>query len=678
MQIRFHGAINGQVTGSCTEFFYKRTNTRFLVDCGMVQGEAHAAALNARPFAFDPGALKFVLLTHAHLDHCGLLPKLCKEGFAGKVICTRATAEAAKAILLDAAGLPDSPYEKKDVRCVMFECVDERSDFGLSRLLPIDNDLFASFIRTAHLPGSVSITLQWKDDGDDLRQIVMSGDIGPNTKDNPYQSLLAGRQAPFGYPDYIVLESTYGDRTRDDKFADREARLAALDAAVRESVIERSGPLVIPCFSMHRTQEILFDLYCLFGRQGTATPFSAPLMTKTGAEEFLGGKPIRERLFASIRKAAEGRADVEEIVSAFVEKERSGTEKTKYVFAGGDEGFRDRLKSFLTEARVLCPLVVHLESPLGRKITEVYRNRLKDRQKVRAGEPVFRNRRMREWLGCDTEEDVDRAMDEVFGYSDASRRDSGTIRVGGLTLHYGNSFVMPAEGDERPTVVISSGGMCEGGPIVNLLPTALLNGAVTVAVTGYMAKGTAGAKMVEALQQPLDLRRGKVQFTVQTEEKGKVREQVVEVDCSDIKANLVDLRGYYSGHADINGLCDFALTVGEKEEVKQKPKPVTVILNHGNQKAMVRLKQVLEERAGTDGLREVSDVSFADTQKRWLDLNTGEYVADVELADKVNAILRGQGDLLIKVDCLLERLERLEMLIRETEARDEAPCGVKV
>ncbi|MFA7172714.1 MAG: MBL fold metallo-hydrolase [Kiritimatiellia bacterium] len=108
MQIRFHGAVNGQVTGSCTEFYYKRTNTRFLVDCGMEQGTAHAAARNAKPFAFEPSSLDFVFLTHAHLDHCGLLPKLYKEGFNGKVLCTQATADAAREILQDSAGLPES------------------------------------------------------------------------------------------------------------------------------------------------------------------------------------------------------------------------------------------------------------------------------------------------------------------------------------------------------------------------------------------------------------------------------------------------------------------------------------------------------------------------------------------------------------------------------------------
>jgi len=664
MQIRFHGAVNGQVTGSCTEFFYKRTNTRFLVDCGMVQGEAHAAALNARPFAFDPRSIKFVLLTHAHLDHCGLLPKLCKDGFIGKVFCARATAEAAKAIMLDSAGMPDSPYEKKDVSRVTFEALDDKPDFGLSRPRPIDQDLFASFTRSAHLPGAVSITLQWQEDGDDMRHITMSGDIGPNTKDNPYQSLLAGRQEPYGYPDYIVLESTYGDRLRDPEFADRDARLKALDDIVRESVIERSGPLVIPCFSMQRTQEVLFDLYCLYSRSRDASPFTAPLVARAKFEEILAGEPINERLYASLRCAVEERchADGVSVISAFVER-RNGSSKPKYVLAGCSDDMRERLRHYFTVARVAQPLIVHLESPLARRITEIWRMCLKDRQKKKPDETVFRNRRLKDWLGLVTEEDVDRVMDEVFSYADPSNRDSGTVRVGGLTIHYGNSFEIPEEGDERPVVVISSGGMCEGGPIVNLLPTALRMGAVTIAVTGYMAKNTAGARMVEAMGPPSDMRHGKLQFKIQQKSKGKIEEHVVELDYSEVKARMADLRGYYSGHADLNGLCEFALRVGDKENVKQSPKPVRVILNHGSQKAMMRLKQEIEARAGKDGLRDVASVDYADGQGRWFDLDKGEVTLDENIMDKLNSILREQAEIKAMLGTTQAELAEIKALL---------------
>ena len=677
MNIRFHGAVNGQVTGSCAEFFYKRTNTRFLVDCGMVQGESHAAALNARPFVFDPGSIKFVLLTHAHLDHCGLLPKLCKDGFIGKVLCTRATAEAAKAILLDSAGMPESPYDITDVGRVTFEALDGRPDFGLSRLIPIDNDLFASFTRSAHLPGAVSITLQWHDDNeDDLRYMVMSGDIGPNTKDNPYQSLLAGRQEPFGYPGYIVLESTYGDRTRDPEFADRDARLKALDAIVRESVIQRPGPLIIPCFSMQRTQEVLFDLYCLYGRSRDVSPFTAPLVTRAKFEKIVSGEPINERLYTSLRGAIEERChgDGVSVLSALVER-RNGSCKPKYVLAGCSDDTRERLRHYFTEVRIAQPLIVHLESPLARKITEIWRACLKDRQKKKPDETVYRNRRLKGWLGLETEEDVDRVMDEAFSYADPRIRDSGTVRVGGLTIHYGNSFEMPEEGDESPVVVISSGGMCEGGQIVNLLPTALRRGSVTIAVTGYMAKNTAGARMVEAMGQPSDMRQGKLQFNIQQKAKGKTEEHVVELDYSEVKARMVDLRGYYSGHADLNGLCEFVLTVGDKEKVKQQPKPVRVILNHGSQNAMMRLKQEIEARAGREGLRDVSSVDYADGQGRWLDMNTGELAVDESMNDKVNAILRCQAEMMAKLSDLVERCERLEMLVRKASARENVSNG---
>jgi metallo-beta-lactamase family protein len=102
MKMRFLGAVS-RVTGSCTWLSYDRTGTQILVDCGMVQGEPHDAAENAKPFPFNAKQIKFVLLTHAHLDHCGLLPRLYKDGFSGIVYCTQATAAIARETLLDRA-----------------------------------------------------------------------------------------------------------------------------------------------------------------------------------------------------------------------------------------------------------------------------------------------------------------------------------------------------------------------------------------------------------------------------------------------------------------------------------------------------------------------------------------------------------------------------------------------
>ncbi len=242
MKVKFCGAIGGEVTGSCTYFKYERTNTEFLVDCGMYQGGWNSKEKNKQPFPFIPSEIKFIILTHAHLDHCGLIPRLYREGFTGEVICTSATAKLTKVQLYDALKFADGLFDDNDRKRLKFRCVDEQSNFGLSRFIPIDQDLTASFTRSAHILGSVSVNLCWYKTSGERANIVMSGDIGGNTKDNPYGSLLAGTQVPYGHPQYLVLESTYGSNSKDKEFTSFESRTEKLAQIIKKRVVIRNIP----------------------------------------------------------------------------------------------------------------------------------------------------------------------------------------------------------------------------------------------------------------------------------------------------------------------------------------------------------------------------------------------------------------------------------------------------
>ncbi len=268
MKFKLLGAVDGSVTGSCTYFQYDRTNTKFLVDCGMVQGEPHAPATNGAKFPFNPSELKFVLLTHAHLDHCGLIPRLYKEGFTGQVICTEATAKLAKISLFDAVNYCGNLYSKDDVKAINFFHIDQRSDFGFYRFIAIDNDLFACFTRSAHILGAVSISISWYVTDDEKKVITMSGDIGNNTKENPYQSLLAHKQIPPTNSNYIVTESTYGERVRDEKFKSHDNRIAAIESIIENESLKKGKLVVFPAFSIHRTQEIMLDIVQVLSGSG--------------------------------------------------------------------------------------------------------------------------------------------------------------------------------------------------------------------------------------------------------------------------------------------------------------------------------------------------------------------------------------------------------------------------
>lgn len=647
MQIRFHGAVGGQVTGSCTEFYYPRTKTRFLVDCGMVQGEAHANALNNKNFDFDPSSIKFVLLTHAHLDHCGLIPKLYRKGFGGKVLCTKATADAAKFILFDATNLEGCPYDKGDVDRVSFEYVDERKSFAFSQFTPIDKDLFVALTRSAHLPGAVSISVQWVSEGDlttSLRQIVLSGDLGPNTDKNQYQSLQSCLQVPYGWPDYLILESTYGGRSRDPKYTDRSERLKALDEVVRSSLIDRGGTLIIPAFAMQRTPDILFDLYCLYGRLNEGLSILGTMMDIDQFNKFVECKTLPTNKIKVLKQVADeqgnskyGSVWIESIFTPYKDANKLIDESTLTI---------NRLQEYMTKSktRLTLPIFIHLESTLALKLLPVWLESLKKRQGQ--NKLFYRNKHLSEWLGVQTEEDVDKILDTIFGFTNNQSKANSCV-IGGIVIKVKKFKI---SNKNKRAILISSGGMCEGGPVVNHLPEALKMKDMTIAITGYMAQGTAGANILNQLEKPKEERHGEIEISINDKKE--------TINAEEIEAEMADLRGFYSCHADVDGLCNYALTVYTDGKKQQTPKPIYIFINHGDKQSMINLKKELEARAGKNGLREVASVEHADATGRWFNLDTREYMAsEMSLNEKMDMLLHGQKEIKEILSALLKRDE---------------------
>ena len=274
MKIKFVGAV-GKVTGSCTWCIHPRTEAQFLVDCGLVQGGMHQEAENHMPFPFEPNRLKFVLLTHAHMDHCGRIPQLYAQGFRGKVICTAATARLAELQLKDVhrqagkrarrsknteAAFPvyPDPVLSPCPRREWFYPIDKRRpDFKFGTPLPVDDDLFVSFRRSSHMLGCCSITVLWSPSRDFRKSVCFSGDIGPSGLEMTQQFTMQRNQAPHLQCPYLVVESTYGGKPPRKKghknFMSRWGMLRTLASKHRTTVI--------PCFSMQRAQEVLIDLW---------------------------------------------------------------------------------------------------------------------------------------------------------------------------------------------------------------------------------------------------------------------------------------------------------------------------------------------------------------------------------------------------------------------------------
>ncbi len=268
--LMFCGAA-GTVTGSC--FLLTVGDNRILVDCGMFQGSKTEKQLNYEPFPFDPKSLDCVLLTHAHIDHSGLLPKLTRAGFNGPIFATPATVDLCSVMLPDSAhiqefevkhlnrrnrqrGRPEvTPiYSPTDV----MTCLDQFEAIGYETWISVAESVRARFWNAGHLLGSASIEIETtnRPGGTEPMRILFSGDLGPD-----FKLLHPDPDAPSGF-DYVVCESTYGSTDRHDRSPGRRRIHLASEV---NAAAKRGGALIVPSFAVERTQELVTDLIRLMG-----------------------------------------------------------------------------------------------------------------------------------------------------------------------------------------------------------------------------------------------------------------------------------------------------------------------------------------------------------------------------------------------------------------------------
>ncbi|HPQ79033.1 MAG TPA: MBL fold metallo-hydrolase [Candidatus Dojkabacteria bacterium] len=260
MTIQFLGAAK-TVTGSC--FYVKTDNTKFLVDCGAFQGPLELEKRNYEPFPFDPAELDYVFLTHAHYDHCGRLPMLVKQGFRGRIFCTQPTRDLARVILLDSASLQEEEYKRWsvkaktdiDVRKPLFteqdieECMKYFEVYPYGTSVNVSQEVEFRMRDAGHILGSAVMEFWLKNGMGRLRKIVFSGDIGqPGARIVSDPDLV--RDA-----DYVICESTYGNRLHKDRNETVLELLGVLTRTQREG-----GNVLIPSFAIERTQELLYEM----------------------------------------------------------------------------------------------------------------------------------------------------------------------------------------------------------------------------------------------------------------------------------------------------------------------------------------------------------------------------------------------------------------------------------
>ncbi|WP_454803538.1 MBL fold metallo-hydrolase RNA specificity domain-containing protein [Mucilaginibacter phyllosphaerae] len=265
MDITFHGAARN-VTGS-KHLLRLQDGTGVLLDCGMFQGLGEQTDDMNEHFGFNPKKVDYLILSHAHIDHCGLIPRLVKEGFDGQIFCTAATMDLARILLMDSAKIQmqDVEYSNKHregkgeplleplyteedaiAALSLFKIVDYLEEYAITPRIKF------KFTDAGHVLGSAAVHITVLEDGKET-QITFSGDVGR------YGDLLLKNPQTFPQADYILLESTYGDSLHKDIGPIEDALLEI----IKHTCEIKKGKVIIPAFSVGRTQELLYALNAL-------------------------------------------------------------------------------------------------------------------------------------------------------------------------------------------------------------------------------------------------------------------------------------------------------------------------------------------------------------------------------------------------------------------------------
>ncbi|WP_313500564.1 MBL fold metallo-hydrolase [Stutzerimonas nitrititolerans] len=552
-QIEHHGAKDG-VTGSCHQLDMNAT-TSLLVDCGLFQGDDASIPSgeggSRLPIDFPLDTIKALVVTHVHIDHVGRIPYLLAAGFEGPILCSEASAKLLPIVLEDAFKLSFSRDQQRIERYI---------DIVESRLvaLPyqhwftlVDTDELNARIRlqrAGHIIGSayVEIDLNYPQAGKSKR-IVFSGDLGA-----PHAPFLMPPQPPER-ADILVLESTYGDRLHED----RQTRRQRLEAVI-EQALQDQGTVLIPAFSIGRTQELLYELEEIIHTRsvGASTLANTPpsetvpassasvgasLLANSTTERpplatEMSATPIpplstEERAAPVLPLPSEKRANSDHLP---LPSEKRANSDHLPLPSGERAGVRGETAGD-TPATNWPKLPIILDSPLASRFTAAYRE-LKP----------FWNQEARDRLQSGRRPLAFEQLITIDSHSDHQR----------IVNHLTQTA--------RPAIVIAGGGMCSGGRIVNYLKAMLGDKRHNVLFVGYQAKGTPGHAI-----QTYGPKGGYVNL---------------DGERFDIRAGIRSIGGY-SAHADQNGLVDFVTGM------QQWPTEIRAV--HGEQEAKQALADVL-------------------------------------------------------------------------------------
>ena len=262
MKIAFHGAAR-VVTGS-KHLLTLKNGKKYLLDCGMFQGLGSDTDVLNREWGFNPAEINYLILSHAHIDHSGLIPKLVKDGFSGKIFCTPATKELSVALLEDSANIQQEDIKYANKKRIaegqtylqpLYDIEDAKEALSLfatveyGNWFKVDENVQFMYTDAGHIIGSAAVHLKITEDGKETA-LTFSGDVGR------YRDVILKSPQEFPQSDYIIIESTYGNSLHDPDVNTPDLLLQWIE----KTCLQKKGKLIIPAFSVGRTQEILFAL----------------------------------------------------------------------------------------------------------------------------------------------------------------------------------------------------------------------------------------------------------------------------------------------------------------------------------------------------------------------------------------------------------------------------------
>ena len=525
----------GTVTGSCTLLLDEATGIYLLVDLGAYQGVETRSEEPEVKLPIPAANIPWLVLTHAHLDHCGGIPGLYQAGFQGEVICTEATKELAELVLLDAAKQSrKSDMARRTVERIRWRALEPQNGRLFGVVHKIAPGLSLKIFPSGHLVGSVSVKVTIGT-GSRRKSILFSGDVG-GAAAGAIASPLHGAAASASKSlrksksrlDAVVCESTYGYGGTKRRRSSHWSRLRELKEEVEQALFVRRGVLLIPCFALGRTQEVLFDLHCLFAREpdrykGIPVIFDACLASKAN-------KVYGRHLFAT----EGGSADA---MYRWLPNELFDTLELD----GSSENDRFLARAAVTQA-----------------LTGKY------------------------WHGRDWRDT------EAF-----EACDSQLIANWRPIVRRGRFTTQQRHGIRGPAIVVTGGGMCDGGPIIDYLVRYLMDPSATIMLTGYQAKGTLGRLLYE-----LSLKK-----------RGPNRRMIClgeEAMPADEAVATIRMATRYSAHATREDLVEFISAVSGNGSRNRSP---SIFLNHGTDSARASLRRACEKKMPS-GLRFVLPHQF--------------------------------------------------------------------